>query len=136
MKMTLLKVTLWVTGGLFCLAGPWLFMPAAWWQAMAGWFLDAETMEQFWPFAPAFDYVMRAMMAMSLWLGVILIVAARNPEKHRTQIDIAIGGLLLLAVVFPVAGAANGLPVWWYLGDTIFSAIAGVALLILRPNRA
>ena len=135
MKLTLLKVTLWTIGGFFCIGGLFLFIPSDWLHALAAWFMDAEALDQYWPVSPAFDYVVRAMIVMCLWIGVVLIVAAINPEKHRIQIDIATGGLLVLAVVLPVAGVANGLPVWWYIGDTIFSAIAGLLLLALRPGR-
>ena len=135
MKTTLLKVTLWVTGGLFCLAGPGLLLPTSWWMAMAGWFLDAATLDNLWPASPVFDYGLRASMVVYLWIGVILLVTATDPEKHRVQIDIAIGGLLLLAIVTIVAGIANGIPTVWFLSDAIPSLIGAVLLTVFRPRK-
>ena len=135
MKTTLLKATLYVTGGLFCLAGPGAILPTSWWKAMAGWFLDAATLDQLWPASPVFDYGLRVSMVVYLWIGVILLVAATDPEKHRVQIDIAIGGLLLLAIVTIVAGIANGIPTVWFLSDAIPSLIGAVLLTVFRPRK-
>ncbi len=135
MKPTLLKATLFITGGLFCLAGPGVILPTSWWKAMAGWFLDPAMVESLWPASPVFDYGFRASMVVYLWIGVILLVAATDPEKHRVQIDIAIGGLFLLAIVTFVAGIANSIPTVWFLGDAIPSLIGAVLLVAFRPRK-
>ncbi len=135
MKPTLLKATLFITGGLFCLAGPGLILPTSWWKAMAGWFLDGTTLDNLWPTSPVFDYGLRASMVAYLWIGVILLVAATDPEKHRVQINIAIGGLFLMAIVTFVAGNANGIPTVWFLGDAIPSLIGAVLLVAFRPGK-
>ena len=136
MKPKLLKATLYVIGGWYCLAGPALLMPSSWWRAMAEWFLEAEALRMLWPEGPVLDYAVRGMMAGFLWLGVILLLAATNPEKHRAQVDIAIGGLFLLALVTLVAGIVNGIPAWWFLGDAIPSLVGALLLLVLRPGKA
>lgn len=69
-----------------------------------------------------------------LWLGVVLLSAARDPVRHRTQIDLAIGGLFLLAVVCLVTGLTSGLPLMWPLGDGISALVGAVLLLIFRPR--
>jgi hypothetical protein len=136
MKAKLLKATLFIAGGLFCLAGPGLILPASWWKAMTGWVLDAATLDRLWTASPVFDYALRASMVAYLWIGVVLLVAATDPVKHRVQIDIAIGGLFLMAVVTFIAGYANGIPPMWFLGDVIPSLIGAGLLLAFRPGKA
>ena len=91
MRIKLLRVVLAVTGILFCLAGPAIVLPASWLKDLVGWFVGTEQVETLWATGPLFDYVLRASMVAYLWIGVILVLAAVDPERHRTQIDIAIG---------------------------------------------
>ena len=136
MKPKLLKATLYVMGGLFCLAGPVLILPASWLRALSSWFAGSETVERLWPSGPMGDYIIRTSMVAYLWIGVILLVAAVNPERHRVQIDIAIGGLFLFSAVILVTGLMNGLPPMWFLGDFVSTLVAAVLLTVLRPGKA
>jgi hypothetical protein len=100
-----------------------------------GQFAAPEVVEGLWPDGPVFDYVMRTGMAAYVWIGVVLLVAATNPVKHRSQIILAIVALALLAVVCYVTGSRNGLPPVWYLTDTISSLAGAVLLALLRPPK-
>ena len=135
MRGLLLRITLIVIGGLFCLAGVGLVVPESGLKAFAGWFAGAEDVKEFWPTAPLFGYVFRASLVAYLWIGVVLLVAAWDPTRHKVQIDIAIGGLLLMTIVCLITGMANRLPALWYLGDTFFSLVAAVLLVVFRPRR-
>ena len=132
MKRKLLRIVLAVTGALFCIAAPALLVPQSGLRAMGAWFVGWEQVEALWPAGPFFDYFLRMSLVAYLWIGVILVVAAVNPERHRTQIDIATGGLFLFALVAFVVGFGQGLPVGWFLGDAISTLAAAALLLALR----
>ncbi len=135
MRGLLLRATLLVTGAFFCLAVVGLVMPDGWLKTAVGWFGGAQPVEKFWPTAPLFGYVFRTSLVAYLWIGVVLLVAAWNPTRHKVQIDIAIGGLLLMAIVCFFTGITNGIPVWWYLGDSLFSLLAAILLAVFQPRR-
>ena len=118
------------------MAGPFLIVPESTMRALAGWLVGAESVDTLWPPGPAIDYILRSSMVAYLWIGVNVLVAARNPEGNRVQIDIAIGGLFLFAVVTLVTGLVNDLPYYWFLGDFISTLIGAVLLFLFRPPKA
>ena len=136
MKTKLLKATLLITGALFALAGVVIFLPEGWMRGLAGRFVEPETLAALWPSAPAVDYMLRASMVAYLWAGVTMLLAGANPEKYRTLIHLAIAMLLLLGATTFWAGQANGLPLWWYLGDSLFSIVVALLLVAFRPGGA
>ena len=135
MRGLLLRGTLAVTGGLFCLAGLGLVLPESSLKAVAGWLGGAETVQGSWPSAPLFGYTLRASLVAYLWIGVVLLLAAWDPVRHRVQIDVAIVGLFLMAIVCFIAGVANGIPAMWYLGDSLLSLLAAGLLFVFRPPK-
>ena len=134
LRVKLLRVVLVVTGAIFCLAGPALVIPISWLKGMGEWFVGAELVESLWPDGALFEYALRASFVAWLWLGVVVLVAASNPAKHRAEIDIATAGLFLVAVVCLVTGLVKGLPLFWPLGDAIPSLVGAALLLVLRPR--
>lgn len=133
-RSLLLRLVLFVSGGLFCLAGFALLMPDAWLKSAVGWFADAKTLEANWPDSPLFAYLLRTSFVAYLWIGSVLLVSAVNPTRYRTQIDIAIGGLFLMAVVCVVTGFTRDVPTLWFLGDAISCAVIAVLLVALRSR--
>ena len=131
----MLRVILIVIGGLFCLSGAMLVLPESPLKDAIGWFAGAETVEEFWSTAPLFAYALRTSLVAYLWIGVVLLVAATNPDRHKVQIYIAIVGLFLLAVVCFVTGFSHGVPTSWYLLDALFSLVAAALLVAFRPGR-
>ena len=67
--------------------------------------------------------------------GAVLLLAATDPEKYKSQVDIAIGGLLVLAVACLSAGLLNAIPTWWYLGDAVPCLVGAILLILFRPRR-
>lgn len=135
-RMKALRVVLIVTGAVFCLAAIGLVVPFSWFRAVGEWFIGGKAMEQYWPDGPLFEYATRVSLVAYLWIGVVLLVASRDPVRHRAQIDIATGALCLMAVVCLVTGLAKGLPLMWPLGDGISALVGAVLLLVLRPRAA
>ena len=136
MKSTYLKITLIVMGVLFCLAGPGLLLPEAWLRGMVAWFAGADTVDALWPAGPAVDYMFRASLVAYLWIGVVLLLAAKDPERSKTQIDLSICGMFLFAIVTFTSGILNDLPLWWFLGDSLFSLAGGVFLFLFKPVKS
>ena len=136
MRLLLLRLVLVVTGALMCLSGVALVLPAGQLQSIAGWFIGSKAAAEVWASGPVFDYVVRVGMAAYLWIGVVLLVAATNPVRHRPQITVAIGALALLTAVCLIAGIVNRLPLLWYLGDAIPCLIAAILLAVLRGGKA
>ena len=131
----MLRLILIVVGGLFCLSGATVVLPESSLKDVTGWLVGAETVEEFWPAAPLFAYALRTSLLAYLWIGVVLLVAATNPVRHKVQIYIAIVGLFLLGVVCFVTGFSHGVPTSWYLIDTLFSLVAAGLLVAFRPGR-
>ena len=94
-----------------------------------------EAVEKAWPTAPLFGYTFRASLVAYLWIGVVLLLTAWDPVRYRVQIDVAIVGLFLMAVVCFIAGVANGIPALWYLGDSLLSLLAAGLLFVFRPRK-
>jgi peptidoglycan/LPS O-acetylase OafA/YrhL len=134
-KAKALRTVLTVTGGVLCLCGVFMLLPVSWLKAMAGWFIAAEELDPVWPTAALFGYLLRTCLAAYLWIGVVLLVAASDPEKYRRLVDVAACMLMLLAVVCVAGGIASGIPPTYYLGDAVLSGIVGVLLLALRPGK-
>jgi len=134
MRTRLLRVTLIGIGVLFCLCGPMLVLPASCLRAITACFPGSENLDALWPVKPMYDYTLRTALVAYVWIGAGLLLAAADPDRHRSQINVAIGGLLLLSVVCLTAGPLNGVPPWWYLGDGVLSMIGAILLLVLRPR--
>ena len=135
MRARLLQVVLIVVGVLFCLSAPMLILPASYWKTVASWFIGSEIVDALWPMEPVFDYALRTSMVAYLWIGAVLLLAATDPDRYRSQVDIAIGGLVLLAVICLAAGLLNAIPAWWFLGDSIPCLVGAILLFLLRPRR-
>ena len=136
MRQLLLRLVLAVFGLVCCLSGLLIVLPGSWFEEMVGWFVGEEAAGEIWPTGPMFDYLLRVSMAAYLWIGVVLLVAAGDPEKQKAQIDVAVGMLVVLAVVTLTAGLLNGLPWSWFLGDAIPCAVAALLIGVLRPRKA
>ena len=131
----MLRAILIVVGGLFCLSGATFVLPESSLKDATSWLVGTEAVDEFWPSAPLFAYVVRTSLLAYLWIGAVLLVAATNPVRHKVQIHIAIVGLFLLGVLCFVIGVSHGVPTRWYLIDTLFSLIAAGLLVAFRPGR-
>ena len=134
-RAILLRVVLITTGVPFCLTGFGIVLPEAGLKAMLSCFGGTDRAEELWPTGALFIYALRASCVAYLWIGAVLLVAAANPTRHKTQINIAICGLSLTAVVCFVTGMTNGVPTLWYLSDSLYSLIVAVLLVAFRPKR-
>lgn len=120
-----LKICLWITG-ILCLLG------------VFGMFLPISTLESFTKFfgieslsgPPLGTYAIRVTSAMCVGIGVFFIILALNPVKYGVLVPFSGIASVLLGVVCFITGLVVGMPVLWFLGDTLSCAVLGVLILV------
>lgn len=135
-RNALLRLVLVIAGTLFGITGIGAFLPVEQLKNLAGLFVGAEQLESMWPGGALFDYLLRVSCIAYFWIGITFFVACKDPRRYRAVIDLAILGLLLMALVcFTVGTKHRGeFPAIWYLCDAFLSLVGGILLIILRPK--
>ena len=120
-----LKICLWITG-ILCL--PCVF----------GIFLPISTLESFTKLfgieslsgPPLATYAIRVTSAMAVWIGVFFIILALSPMKYGVMVPFSGLAAVLLGVVCVITGMVVGMPVLWFLGDSLSCVVLGVLILV------
>ncbi len=120
-----LKICLWITGILCLLSVVGLFLPVSAFESFAG-FFGIETL----PDSPLIMYAIRTMSATFIGIGVFFIILALNPVKYGVLVPFSGIASVLLGVVCFITGLVVGMPVLWFLGDTLSCAVLGVLILV------
>jgi hypothetical protein len=128
-----LKICLWISG-ILCL--PCVF----------GMFLPISTLESFTSLfgieslsgPPVATYAIRVTSAMCVGIGVFFIILALNPMKYGVIVPFSGIASVLLGVVCGITGPAVGMPVKWFLGDSLSCLVLGILILVFwqRAKRA
>ena len=124
--MRTLKIFLWVAGIACLLSGYGLFMPVSAWEAIAN-FFGAESLHL--PDSPLFVYVVRVCSAMAVAMGVYLIILALNPMKYPVLIPFTGLASIFIGAACGIAGLAVGMPILWFLGDSLGCLLFGILVL-------
>ncbi len=120
MRRTLLKVVLLATAGFLMFVLPFMFDL---WPAGFRWAHPAEH--------PAYE---RMIIAVYFALGVCLIPAALNPERHVILIDFTILSSLLHAAVMTYDSFAQDHEMTHLVGDVPVLFLLAAALIWLHPR--
>ena len=123
--MRALKTCLWITGVFFLLSIIGLFMPFSVWQSLAKFF----GVEPF-PDSPLLVYLIRAMSATYVGVGVFYIILASNPDKYRKLVLFSGIALVLLGLVCVISGQMLDLPAKWFLSDSLSCIILGFLIIV------
>jgi len=119
-KAQTLRVTLTVVGVLFIFA-IWTFMqiwPSGWqWQ----------------PSQPEYEQMIMGVYAT---LGIFLILAARDPRRHRSLVLFAAWSSLVHAGIMAVQAIRDSAERGHLVGDVPALALIGIVLLLLAPATA
>ena len=119
MRERLLRAVL-IGVGLIALAGVYPLMqlwPTGWrWQ----------------PYHPPYEHMIIAVYAV---LGLFLLIAARQPERHRTLILFAGWSSLAHGIVMGIDALRTATERGHLVADVPALLVAGALLLILRPRR-
>jgi len=119
------KICLWIAG-IGCLLSVFgMFLPASGWKSFAEGF-GLETL----PDSPHIMYAIRLLSAMSIAVGVYLIILALNPIKYGVMVPFTGVAAVFLGVVCWIAGPAAKMPVLWYLGDAVSCIVIGVLIIV------
>ena len=120
-----LKVCLWIVGLACVLSVCGLVMPISLMDRLASAFGAAPL-----PDSAAFEYLVRAMSATFVGIGVFYIILALRPEAYGPMVPFSGVAGVFVGVVCGITGLAVGVPSMWYLGDASSCIVLGVLILV------
>ena len=121
-----LKVCLWIAavGCLLSVFG--MFLPLSVWESIA----KAFDVQLVLPDSPLFVYAIRLMSATYAAVGVYLVILALHPTKYGVMVPFTALAAVFLGVVCAITGMVVGMPVLWFLGDSLSCAVLGVLIVV------
>jgi hypothetical protein len=125
--MRALKICLWITGVLCLLSVFGMFLPISVWESIAKYF-GIESLHL--PDSPLVEYAVRLMSATYAAVGVYLVILALHPMKYGVMVPFTGIAAVLLGMVCAITGLAVGMPVWWFLGDSLSCVVPGILILV------
>ncbi|MFB0524105.1 MAG: hypothetical protein ACETVZ_01090 [Phycisphaerae bacterium] len=123
--MRALKICLWIAGVLCLLSVFGMFLPISVFESIAK-FFGIESL----PDSPLILYAVRVMSATYVGVGVYFIILALHPMKYGVLVPFTGLVAVALGVVCAITGAAVGMPVLWFLGDSLSCVVLGVLILV------
>ena len=124
--MRALKVCLWIAGILCLLSVVGVFLPLAVWESIAKFF----GVELHLPDSPLIEYAVRLMSATYAGVGVFFIILALNPMKYGVMVLFSGVAAVILGAVCMITGSIVGMPVLWFLGDSIPCIVLGFLIVV------
>ncbi len=128
--MTAIRNILYAFAGMFLLSVVFVVLP---WSVLNG-FMAWFGVEPY-PDVPLVQYSVKAMMAMLFWIGALMLVVIRQPERYRSVLLVFGWMFLSFAVVALGLGITYDAPKFFY-ADAFFSAVAGGLFLVFRRQTA
>ena len=123
--MRALKICLWIAGILCLLSVFGMFLPISAWEFIAK-FFGAESL----PDSPMVEYVVRLMLATYAAVGVFFIILALRPMDYGIMVPFSGLAAVVLGVICAITGLAVGMPLWWFLGDSLSCLVLGVLIFV------
>jgi hypothetical protein len=120
-----LKICLWIAGVACLLSVFGIFLPVSAWDSITKFF----GVEPF-PDSPLFVYAVRVMSATFVGVGVYFVILARDPMKYGVMVPFSGLAAVYLGVVCGITGLAVGMPLYWFLGDSLSCVLLGVLILL------
>jgi len=120
-----LKICLWIAGILCLLSVFGMFLPISTWESIAKVF-GIESL----PDSALFSYAARVMSATYVGAGVYFIILALHPMKYGVLVPFTGLAAAVLGVVCAITGLAVGMPVLWFLGDSLSCTVLGVLIVV------
>jgi len=125
MQMRGLKICLWIAGILCLLSVFGIFLPIRVVESLARAF-GVQTL----PDSPLVMYAVRVMSATYAGVGVYFVILALHPMKYGVMVPFTGLAAVFLGVVCGITGLAVGMPVLWFLGDSLSCAVLGVLIVV------
>lgn len=120
-----LKICLWVAAVLCLLSAFGVFLPISTWESIAGAF-GVDVL----PDSAVFSYMVRVTLATYVGVGLFFAILALAPMKYGVLVPFTGWATALLGVICAITGLVVGMPVLWFLGDSIPCVVLGVLILV------
>ena len=122
-----LKICLW-TAGVACLLSVFgMFLPISVLESIAKVF-GIESLSL--PDSPVFEYEARVMLATYVGVGVFFVILALDPMKYGVMVPFTGIAAVLLGVFCGITGLAVGMPVLWFLADSVSCTVLGILIVV------
>ena len=123
--MRALKICLWITG-IGCLLSVFgMFLPVRLLESIVKAFGGRA-----FPDSPLFLYALRAMSATYVAVGVFFVILALRPMDFGVLVPFSGLAAVFLGVVCAITGPAVGMPLLWFLCDSLSCAVLGVLIVV------
>ena len=123
--MRALKICLWIAGILCLLSVFGMFLPIRVIESLAKAF-GVQTL----PDSPLCLYALRVVSATYVGVGVFFIILALRPVNYGVLVPFSGLAAVFLGVVCGITGLAVGMPVLWFLGDSLSCTVLGVLIVV------
>ncbi|UCG15289.1 MAG: hypothetical protein JSV19_08315 [Phycisphaerales bacterium] len=123
--MRALKTCLWIAGVLCLLSVFGMFLPFSLLERLAKAFSD-----QAFPDAPVFLYMIRVASATYAAVGVFYVMLALRPMSFGPLVPFSGLAAVFVGVVCGMSGVLVGIPVLWFLGDSLCCTVLGVLIVV------
>jgi len=124
--MRALKICLWIAGVGCLLSVFGMFLPISAWESIA----KAFGIQLVLPDSPLFVYLVRLMSATYVAVGVYLVILALHPMKYPVLVPFTGIAAVLLGMTCAITGLIVGMPVLWFLGDSLSCVVLGVLIFV------
>jgi hypothetical protein len=104
-----------------------MFLPISTWESIAKYF-GIESLHL--PDSPLVEYAVRLMSATYVAVGVYLVILALNPMKYGITVPFTGLAAVFLGVACAITGLVVGMPVLWFLGDSVPCTVLGILILV------
>ncbi len=120
-----LKICLWIAGILCLLSVVGMFLPISALESIAKVF-GIESL----PDSPLVLYAARLMSATYAGVGVFFLILALRPMDYGIMVPFSGLAAVVLGVVCAITGLVVGMPVLWFLCDSLSCAVLGILILV------
>lgn len=125
-----LKLCFWLAG-IFCfLAAPGVFVPISAWP----YFTQIFAVESL-PEAQVFVFIVRLLSATYVGIGIFFILLALKPKLFGSILPFSGIATVLIGLACMITGLNIGMPVIWFLGDSMTCIVLGALILLLWPQK-
>jgi len=125
--MRALKICLWIAGILCLLSVFGMFLPISAWESIAK-FFGVESLHL--PDSPLVEYAVRLMSATYVAVGVYFVILALRPMDYGVLVPFTGLAAVFLGLFCTIIGLAVGMPVLWFLGDSVPCVVLGVLVFV------
>ena len=123
-----LKICLWIAGVACLLSVFGMFLPVRVVESLVKAFGGERFVDLL--DSPVFLYSLRLMSATYVGVGVFFVILALDPMKYGVMVPFTGIAAVLLGVFCGITGLAVGMPVLWFLADSVSCTVLGILIVV------